>query len=142
MKKFSFAICLVAIMILTGCGKKGSDTVVCTMSEETSGIEMKQEITLSFKSDKFDSAAFVMTAVIPDEYKSYKSVFVSSIESQFDSFEETYGTKINVKETSDGVKVDFKMDKSSFDKMYGSSTASSSKKETVDSMKEAGYTCK
>ena len=143
MKRFSFIMCLVAILALTGCGKSSSsDQVVCTMTEETSGIEMKQEITVSFKSDKLDSAAFVMTAVLPDEYKSYKSLFISTLESQFESYEDTYGVKVNVDETSDGVKVDFKMDKSSFDEIYGSTTKATSKKDTIAELEDAGYTCK
>ena len=183
MKKNFIIICLVVIMILTGCGKSNQEdvpekienqeqsqsesttsnkteinekkqaqiearkqnennSVVCMMSEESSGIEMNQEITVNFKSDKIDSAEFVMTAILPDEYKGYKSLFISTLESEFESYEDEYGVKVNVSETDDGVKVDFKMDKSSFDEIYGSSDESSSREEVIAELEEEGYTCK
>lgn len=141
MKKISILFCLVSIMVLTGCGSK-NDQVVCTSTVEQSGITLEQEITINFKSDKVDTAEFVMNAKFDEEYKSYASYFVTTLESQFESYEETYGITVNVKETSDGAKIDFKMDQSTYEKMYGSADAAESKDDVISDLEDQGYTCK
>lgn len=141
MKKLSILLCLVSIMVLTGCGSK-NDEVVCTMKEEQSGITLDQEIKIKFKSNKVDTAEFVMNAKFDEEYKSYASYFVSTLESQFESYEDTYGITVNVKETSDGAKIDFKMDKSTYEKMYGTADAAESKDDVISDLEKQGYTCK
>ena len=45
-----FAILAVSVLFMTGCG--GEKTLTCTNSEESSGIKMNQEVTMTFKDDK------------------------------------------------------------------------------------------
>lgn len=141
MKKLFVVFSLVAVMLLTGCDKKGSD-VVCTMSQESTGVTMKSTITLGFKADQLETAKFMMDAKLDDSIKSYASYFVSTLESQFTDYESQYGVKVNVKETSDGAVIDFTMDKSVFEKIYGSSNTSASKKDVIAELEADGYTCK
>ncbi len=139
LKKFSFVACLVAIFALTGCGK--GNQVVCTMSQDASGMSMKQTVKLDIKSDKVEAASVDMDVTLDDAYKSYKSMLISSVKSEFASLESEFNTKINVKETSNGFKVSFKLTKAALESEFGSE-ATGTKAEAIKSFEAAGYTCK
>lgn len=140
LKKFSFLICLVAILILTGCGKSGNQ-VTCTMSQDQSGMSMKQTVKMSFKDSNVDSASISMDVKLDDAYKSYKSILISSVKSEFSSLEEQYNVKINVKETSNGFNVNLTLNKDAMVSMFGSDL-SGTKDQAVKYFESEGYTCK
>lgn len=143
MKKLFLAFSLIAVFVLTGCtSKKSGNDVVCTMNEDSSGVSMKSTITMGFKADQLETAKFEMDAKLDDSIKSYASFFVSTLEEQFTDYETQYGVKVNVKESSDGAKIDFTMDRASFEKIYGSSNFSADKKSVIADLESSGYSCK
>lgn len=140
LKKFSFLICLVAIFVLTGCGKSGNQ-VVCTMNQDSSGMSMKQTVKMNFKDNNVDSASISMDVKLDDTYKSYKSILISSVKSEFSSLEQQYNVKINVKETSNGFNVNLTLQKDAMVSMFGSDL-SGTKEEAIKYFESEGYTCK
>ena len=71
MKKVVLSL-LLAVLILTGCGNKSSETVKCTMSQEMTGVKMNGDLTVKINDGKFSSIDLVIDAVIDDSYLSYR----------------------------------------------------------------------
>lgn len=128
------------ILTLTGCGK-GGDQVVCTMKADESGMSITQKMTLSFKNDNVNSVDMEIDVKLADEYKSLKDLLVSSMKSQFESWDSEYGIKLNFKDTSDGLKISGSFNSESFAKLNASGEKTS-KSDAVKSLEEQGYTCK
>ena len=135
MRKIIFILLLVFI---TGCGN--GNEVICTSKEMMDGGSMNQEIKIKFKDNEFSSADFVMNVEIDNEYKGLVSYYVTLLKSEFSGYKDSYGVDVDVKKTSDGAKVSFKMDKSSFGKLYSNHV--SKKDDVISYLKEDGYTCK
>ena len=138
-KKFSIVVCLLAIFALTGCGK--SNQVVCKMSANESGMNMDQVVKLDIKSDKVESASIEMKIKLDASLKSYKSILLSNVKSQFSTLEEQYNAKVNVKETSDGFTINVKLSKDALESEYGSGVIKT-KAEAITYFENEGYTCK
>ena len=142
MKKVVLSLLLAALM-LTGCGNKASETVKCTISQESIGATMNGELTVELKDGKFDSIKLVMEAIIDDDYISYKSQMKTTLESRFKTFETLYGVKPVTEETAKGAKVTLSMTSEQAKEFYGSNNdAKLTKKEVIDTFKKQGYSCK
>ena len=136
MRKIIF---ILLFLLVTGCGNKGNE-VLCTSKEIMDGGSMNQEIKVKFKNDEFSSAEFVMNVKIDSEYQGLVSYYVTLLKSEFSGYKDSYGVDVDVKKTSDGAEVSFKMDKSSFGKLYSDHV--SKKDDVISYLKEDGYTCK
>ena len=79
MKKFVLCLSLCGVLLLTGCGQK---TLKCTMSQEQSGMTMKQEAKVDFKGNKASAISIVVTTDLSDEMKSYGDTLVSLLKTQ------------------------------------------------------------
>ena len=136
MRKIIF---ILLFLLVTGCGNKGNE-VLCTSKEIMDGGSMNQEIKVKFKNDEFSSAEFVMNVKIDSEYQGLVSYYVTLLKSEFSGYKDSYGVDVDVKKTSDRAEVSFKMDKSSFGKLYSDHV--SKKDDVISYLKEDGYTCK
>lgn len=122
---------LVALVGLTGCGKK----LTCTMENSQLGLEMKQKVEVKFKGDTVDTMKIAMDIVVPDKYKDQKQELI-------DSFKEE-DENMKVTETKDGIRIeaDSSSDSSLFDEFDVEG-----KEASYDDVKKAfeaqGYTCK
>ncbi len=132
---------LLGIIVFTGCSK--NETVKCTMSQEQTGVKINGNLTVELKDKKFDNIELVMDVVIDDAYLSYKDKFISTIESQFTSFESTYGVKPKIDSTDKGAKVTVSMTSAAAEEFYGQkNTKELTRKEVIDTFEQQGYTCK
>ena len=136
MRKIIF---ILLFLLVTGCGSKGNE-VLCTSKDMMDGGSMNQEIRVKFIDDEFSSAEFVMNVKIDSEYQGLVSYYVTLLKSEFSGYKDSYGVNVDVNKTSDGAKVSFKMDKSSFGKLYSNHV--SKKDDVISYLKEDGYTCK
>ena len=142
MRKIIF---ILLFLLVTGCGNKGNE-VLCTSKEIMDGGSMNQEIKVKFKNDEFSSAEFVMNVKIiswndgAENFRDIISYYVTLLKSEFSGYKDSYGVDVDVKKTSDRAEVSFKMDKSSFGKLYSDHV--SKKDDVISYLKEDGYTCK
>ena len=92
-----FAILAVSVLFMTGCG--GEKTLTCTNSEESSGIKMNQEVTMTFKDDKVTYVKMsIDNEATDDTIIDNWDMFVSMLEGQF---EETNENGVNLSTNND-----------------------------------------
>lgn len=96
MKKLKlFALAIVALLVMTGCGSE--KTLTCTNTEEGSGLEMGQEVVMKFKDDKINYVKMTINAKATDDtIKDNWDLFASTISGQYSNTEEA-GVKITTK---------------------------------------------
>lgn len=120
---------LVALVGLTGCGKK----LTCTMENNSLGLEMKQKVEVKFKGDTVDTMKVSMDITVPDEYKDKKQELIDMFKEEDDS--------IKVTETKNGIRIEADNDSDIFAEMD-----INGKEASYDDVKKAfeanKYTCK
>lgn len=160
LKKISIIFLLIAVFVLSGCGKTvttdgmniekrefgkiteakpkdtGNETITCSAVQEEEMVTMNQDIKLYFKSNVLTSADIIIDAVLDSDYLDYIDSFVSSLKTQFNNFQ--YGKNVEIKKTSRGAKVTYTMDESNFQQQYGSA---STKSAIINEVEAAGYDC-
>lgn len=125
MRKKMYLAVLLALVLLTGCGKK--EKMTCT-SEQTFGTAvLTTEMTVTFKKGYLESTETVMSIEFETE---------ETAESFADTYRGRDGYTVNV----DGTKVSVK----NVDKVDGDSTEvkENKKDEVKDYLTERGFTCK
>lgn len=145
MKKF-LGLCLTVVVlgVVTGCGS--TKTLTCVQEENEDGLKMKQTIEAVFKKDSVTKMTMTNEMEVPEEYKSYLSVFESSLKEELSEYENKSGVTVDMK-TKDSVlsaviTADLtKMDEETKEELE---IAGNNKKydEIKKSMEEEGYTCK
>ena len=131
---------ILSLVVLTGCGKK--QTITCTQSQKTMGIEIEQVIRIDLEGNKFKEINMPIDAILPDTYINRKQTFVTSFEKQYANFESLYGVKPEVSESDKGVKVTANMSAEQAKKFSGSNNTKTSRKEVIETFEKQGYTCK
>lgn len=85
MKKFSmFILGLASILVVTGCGSKETEkTLVCTMSQDESGMSMEQTISMVFKKDKVNHMKMdVNTKATDEKLKENWDIFTKTLDEE------------------------------------------------------------
>lgn len=135
---------VVMIGLSTGCKKE--KVLDCSMTQEQSGIEMKQNLKATFKGNEVTDVTVVMDAVLGEKFVSYKSMFVSSLESSFSKYEDLKGVEIKTTDNDDTVTVTLKADITKMDKESKEALDVVDTKGDYEATKKAlekeGYTCK
>lgn len=135
---------VVMIGLSTGCKKE--KVLDCSMSQEQSGIEMKQNLKATFKGNEVTDVTVVMDAVLGEKYASYKSIFVSSLESSFKKYEDLKGVEIKTTDDDDVVTITLKADITKMDDEAKDTLDMVDTTGNYDATKKAlekeGYTCK
>ena len=144
-----FAILAVSVLFMTGCG--GEKTLTCTNSEESSGIKMNQEVTMTFKDDKVTYVKMsIDNEATDDTIIDNWDMFVSMLEGQF---EETNENGVNLSTNNDAtnhtfnVSLEIDLTKASDDALaeYGLDGIADETATYEDTKKDAeadGFTCK
>lgn len=120
---------LVALVGLTGCGKK----LTCTMDNSSLGLEAKSTVEVKFKGDSVDSMKVSMDITIPEEYMDEKDDLINQFKDSYDD--------VKVTEIKNGIRIEADENSSFFQGL-------DVKDKTVsyDDVKKAfegqGYTCK
>lgn len=144
-----FAILAVSVLFMTGCG--GEKTLTCTNSEESSGIKMNQEVTMTFKDDKVTYVKMsIDNEATDDTIIDNWDMFASMMESQFEASDED-GVKLSTDNDSTNhiynVSLEIDLEKASEDalKEYnldGITDANATYEDTKKEAEDSGYTCK
>jgi len=135
MKKMLVLVCL---LFITGC----SSTLTCTKEQKEEYVTMNQEIKINFKGKKVKSAEFIVDAELKTEYTDSSDYFAELLRTQFSNFQELYGVDLEVKQTKTGAKLIMKMNKESFNNIYGSSSQNIDKDNIKRNFEDNGYACK
>lgn len=144
-----FAILAGSLLLMTGCG--GEKTLTCTNSEESSGIKMNQEVTMTFKDDKVTYVKMsIDNEATDDTIIDNWDMFVSMLDSQFEETEKD-GVSLKTNNNKDkhtyNVSLEIDLTKASDDALaeYGLDGIADEKATYEDTKKEAeadGFTCK
>lgn len=144
-----FAVLAVSVLLITGCGRE--KTLTCTNSEESSGIKMNQEVTMTFKDDKVTYVKMsIDNEATDDTIIDNWDMFVSMLEGQF---EETNENGVNLSTNNDAtnhtfnVSLEIDLTKASDDALaeYGLDGIADETATYEDTKKDAeadGFTCK
>ena len=144
-----FAILAVSVLFMTGCG--GEKTLTCTNSEESSGIKMNQEVTMTFKDDKVTYVKMsIDNEATDDTIIDNWDMFASMLDSQFEETDKD-GVSLKTNNNKDkhiyNVSLEINVEKASDDALseYGLDGIADEKATYEDTKKEAeadGFTCK
>ena len=144
-----FAILAGSLLLMTGCG--GEKTLTCTNSEESSGIKMNQEVTMTFKDDKVTYVKMsIDNEATDDTIIDNWDMFASMLDSQFEETEKD-GVSLKTNNNKDkhtyNVSLEIDLTKASDDALaeYGLDDIADEKATYEDTKKEAeadGFTCK
>lgn len=144
-----FGILAVSILFITGCG--GEKTLTCTNSEESSGIKMNQEVTMTFKDDKVSYVKMsIDNEATDDTIIDNWDIFASMLDSQFEETDKD-GVKLSTDNNTDkhiyNVSLEIDVEKASDDALseYGLDGIADANATYEDTKKDAeadGFTCK
>lgn len=152
MKKLGiFLLGVFAIGMVTGCGNNSPKTLVCTTTENSSGLKMDQEITAVFKGKKVDSLKLTVDSKADDDaIKENWDSFAEILKEQF-AGKDAEGIKVSTDNDKDNysykVTIDVDVTKAS-DKdlkefnLDGIADAQDSIEDAKKDLETAGYTCK
>ena len=144
-----FAILAVSVLFMTGCG--GEKTLTCTNSEESSGIKMNQEVTMTFRDDKVSYVKMsIDNEATDDTIIDNWDIFASMLDSQFEETDKD-GVKLSTDNNTDkhiyNVSLEIDVEKASDDALseYGLDGIADANATYEDTKKDAeadGFTCK
>lgn len=130
-----FVVTLVVVLIVLLGGNK---TLNCTRTETNSGMEMKMDATISFKSKKVSSAK-VSVVVDLGNYASYKDVFINSFKEEYEK-QAKDGIKVNITSDDSHVYINMEASRDNYD-VLGFVTAKDYN-EAKKELEADGFTCK
>ncbi len=145
-----FSVLAVSILFLTGCGNSNK-TLTCTNSEESSGIKMDQEVTMTFDNDKVNYVKMTINSkATSSAIENNWDMFASMMEEQFQDKKET---GVSLSTSNDSSKHEFKVElevdltkaKASDLEEYGLDSitdANATYEETKKDAEDSGFTCK
>ncbi len=142
MKKCLVVVSVMCLALLAGCGK--NKVLVCSTEKTSLGVTVKQDVEVSFVSNKIEKIAQVYNIKVSDTYKSAMSRLISTYQTQYEKL--YVGSTVKVKQVGDTeIKVtvdtdymsmtDAEKKKSGF---YGSEDYDVNK----STLEKKGYTCK
>ena len=131
---------MLALLVLTGCGKK--ETVECINTQKSYGVELDSKITVELNNNKFVNLVMTIDAILPESYLAQKQVFISSFEKQYENFKDQYGVQPVVTETETGAQIKMEMSAEQASEFYGSKNNKATRKEVIEEFEGQGFTCK
>ena len=133
----------VMLLLLTGCG--GTQTLVCTQTQEEDGMTMTTEMNVAFQND--EASEFTMTAdmKVDDTYIDYMDQFESIMKESFSTFEEDgMDVTIESKDTTITATVSANFNEMTEDEkeQIGFTSSDNSYDDVKQSLEDSGFTCK
>ncbi len=145
-----FAILTVSLLLITGCGNN-EKTLTCTNSEESSGIKMNQEVTMTFKDDKVTYVKMsIDNEATDDTIINNWDMFASMLDSQFEQTNKD-GVSLKTNNNKDkhtyNVSLEIDLTKASDDTLAeydldGIANETATYEDTKKSAEADGFTCK
>lgn len=144
-KRFMFLMAL-CIVLATGCGNE-EKTLTCTNTDDKmEGATATQVVKVDFVGSEVTTLNMDIDVDVDEQYKDYMSIFTSSMEEQFASFETETGMNVDIKEEGTSVLVKLNADYTKMDSATKEDLGIVTDGESYDSMKKSfedeGYTCK
>jgi hypothetical protein len=145
MKKSLILLAMVVMIgFATGCQKE--KVLDCSMSQDSTGMKMSQNIKAVFKGNNVKSITLSMDVELEDTYKSYSDTIISGVETQFEDYKDMKGVTFETKKTDDGINVKLeanidKMDDDSKEALDIVDTKADYDKSKTE-LEDDGYTCK
>lgn len=146
MKKY-LGICFAIVLVsfATGCGSK-TKTLKCSMEQNLSVYEMKQDVNLSFKKDSITKMEIIQNVKVDETYSSYIGELEKTLATTFDSYKDTKGFDISTKTDGNTIKTTLVADFSKMDDETKKSLDIVDTTAKYDDAKKAfetqGYSCK
>lgn len=137
---------LVSMLLLSGCGNS-TKTLSCSLEQSENGFSAKQTIEAKFVGNEVKNVGLDMTMTLDDELKDNKDLLISSLEEEFEEYQNKEGLDFNINSTSDTeIKLTLNADlekmsdedKEELDLVDTTGDYEATKKELEDE----GYTCK
>ena len=121
---------------------KNYETVVCTQSQNTSGVALNATVNVYLDDSRFKGLDMEINIVVPDSMMSQKSTLVNALEQQYKTFETTYGVKPQTIETQNGAKVTMNMSADQAKKFSGSQNDKATRQDVIREFGKQGFSCK
>ena len=143
MRKISIFVMIILTLFISGCDKK--KTLICTKSEDTTGMTITTTSTTKFVNDSISNIEMNMTLKLDNSYVKYANTIKNSLEQQYKSYKNEKGVSYNTTVKNDVINFVLLID----NKKISSDTRSKLKlsgSESYDANKKIlekdGYTCK
>ena len=134
-------VLFIALITLTGCGKK--KTLTCTQSSSENGFTNELKEVYHFKKDRVESATKTFSVVAEGDFAQYIDDYKNSAQTTADDYNKTNGFKAKIESDNNKISVTVEMDPS---KMDETNYKENNMGENYDSLKsiltDEGYTCK
>ncbi len=145
MKKIlMLSVPILALLFTTGCGN--TKELSCTMSDESTGMEMTQDVKVTFKNDVAKKLDMTMKITIDDELKEYASEIEDNFKSSYSSVEGKEGVTIKSSTKDNVVSFNLVADIDKMDDEAKEELDLAGETETYNelrkSLEDEGYTCK
>lgn len=134
---------IILTLFISGCDKK--KTLICTKSEDTTGMTITTTSTTKFVNDSISNIEMNMTLKLDNSYVKYANTIKNSLEQQYKSYKNEKGVSYNTTVKNDVINFVLLID----NKKISSDTRSKLKlsgSESYDANKKIlekdGYTCK
>lgn len=134
---------IILTLFISGCDKK--KTLICTKSEDTTGMTITTTSTTKFVNDSISNIEMNMTLNLDNSYVKYANTIKNSLEQQYKSYKNEKGVSYNTTVKNDVINFVLLID----NKKISSDTRSKLKlsgSESYDANKKIlekdGYTCK
>lgn len=143
-KGIIIAAAIVMLGVATGCSKE--KVLNCSMTQDTTGMKMSQDVKATFKGNDVKSISLSMNVELEEAYKSYSDTIISSLDNQFKNYKDKKGVTFSTKKTDDGINVSIKADISKMDdeakKALDIVDTKANYDESKKELEKEGYTCK
>ena len=135
---------ILALLFTSGCGN--TKELSCTMSDNANGMEMSQDVKVTFKKDTAKKLDMSMKITLDDELKDYASEMEKEMKSEYASMEDAKGVTIKTSTKDNVVSLNVVADLDKMDDEAKEELDLAGKTETYDELKKSledqGYTCK
>ncbi len=131
-------------ILMSGCSS--SKELKCTMEQDAAGNTVAQNMVATFSGDKITKVDMEVETKLADEYVKYIDMFVTQIDSQFESYKGQNGIETKTTKKDNSVVFNMTIDVDKLDDeskdAIGIVDVNGSYKESKKALESAGYTCK
>lgn len=142
-KKMFLLVILMISLFVTGCDKK--QTLTCTKSEDTTGMNVKTTTTTNFVNDSIQTIQMKIDMKLDSSYEAYRDNIKKGLEDQYKSYKDEDGVTYQVTAEEDFIHFTLTIDnKKISDSTRESLKLSGSEKYQTnkETLEKEGYTCK
>ncbi len=143
MKKY--IVLMISVLFLFGCGKTDVQELSCSMTRDSNGVKIQQEILATYDDeDKLENLEMIVSTEIPDE--SLAQTYIDSMRANAEkSYANTDSVSINTKQEGNVVSLITNINYRTFSENDSKVIAidkDTTKEELKQKFENMGYTCK